>query len=531
MESFRDVGNPEDLFDKENDIIKDTTPINDKGFRKLTSGLGKKIKEKKEETKHAVSFFKEEIKEKKLVETLNQMARRTPDRKTPDKKTPERSLENDSVNDVDEDSFEEDEDIPDNEKSESRFGKLRHGIGRKFKGIREEFVDIRDESLHSFNEFREVYQEKAEQKKAILTSFTEEEMNILRKNSPLHSKMTKQMNTMYMSRRLSMIRVSVLSARNLNLDMLKKTNSEMLYVKLSLGLERAKSKLVVALQNPVWKEEVDLSWHSQDEDTMRIHVLARGSKETSVIGDATLDLTQFAPDTAKVVWVKLGEVQSGELKLQVNVTATNNHNKMRIPRTSSSSDAIERTPSTSSSSPAIDNYVTLACRESFNDTRGDDIKSLIDNNIDEDFAQEMVEAPSAKCGGRTTISENTACELKTAPAVGSCTIKIIQATGLGSSKIQGAWTPSPYVVVSLDNTYHRTVTILKDRNPRWDKQFQVTIRDLFSRIHIQIYSEKTNHGHVFLGRAVLPVNQISSTGQTTTWITLKDAKLRSAHRS
>ena len=96
--------------------------------------------------------------------------------------------------------------------------------------IKEDFVDIKDETLHSLSEVKEMYQEKAEQKKAMLTSFTEEEVKQFRRGSPLPGPaLTKQMNSEYLKRRFSLVRVTVLAAREIDTE--RGRNTDSLFVK------------------------------------------------------------------------------------------------------------------------------------------------------------------------------------------------------------------------------------------------------------------------------------------------------------
>ena len=137
------------------------------------------------------------------------------------------------------------------------------------KDIREDIADIRDESLHSLIEIKEVYQEKAEQKKAMLSSFTDDEVRNLRRSSPLAGNVTKQMSSLYMAKRVSIVRISVLEGRNIPM------RAEHLFVKLSLGLERLKTRLVVTSSSPRWVETLSLARQGEEDHTVRVEVFAR----------------------------------------------------------------------------------------------------------------------------------------------------------------------------------------------------------------------------------------------------------------
>ena len=157
---------------------------------------------------------------------------------------------------------------------DSKLKKLKSGLGQKMKDIREDIVDIRDESLHSLIEIKEVYQEKAEQKKAILTSFTEDEVRNLRKSSPLAANVTKQMNTLYMSKRLAIMRCTLLGAKNVDINS-GNLRAENLFVKFSLGLERFKTRLVPTSSDPKWVETFSLSRQAEEDDNVKVELFAR----------------------------------------------------------------------------------------------------------------------------------------------------------------------------------------------------------------------------------------------------------------
>ena len=158
--------------------------------------------------------------------------------------------------------------------SDCKLKKLTSGLGQKMKDIREDIAEIRDESLHSLIEIKEEYQEKAEQKKAILSSFTEDEVRNLRRSSPLAGNVTKQMNTLYMSKRLATVRFSVLEGRNIPVST-GSQRADNMFVKFSLGLERFKTRLVPTSCSPRWGETFCLAWQAEEEDSVKLELFAR----------------------------------------------------------------------------------------------------------------------------------------------------------------------------------------------------------------------------------------------------------------
>ena len=121
-------------------------------------------------TKRVMSTLREDTKVKggmmiQIIKEEWKSNRRSPDRPLSGSAESLHSIKDEPFNEFEKDS-------------ESKLKKMKSGFEKKIKDIREDFVDIRDESLHSFNELKETYQEKAEQKKAMMTSFTEEEVKM-----------------------------------------------------------------------------------------------------------------------------------------------------------------------------------------------------------------------------------------------------------------------------------------------------------------------------------------------------------------
>ena len=241
--------------DENETVLKNKT---DTTLKMLKSGLSKN-------TKKVMSTLREDTKGKggMMIQIFKEEWKNN--RKSPDRPL---SVSNESLPSIKDDAVNESD-----KESESKLKKLKSGFGKKIKDIREDIVDIRDESLHSFNELKETYQEKSEQKKAIITSFTEEEVKIFRKGSPLPPQVTKQMSSMYLSRRFSIIRFTILRAKNLDTSRLKPTDS--IFVKLSLGLERFKTRQVPVSSNPTWLETNNLPRQTDEDEEIIIELFGR----------------------------------------------------------------------------------------------------------------------------------------------------------------------------------------------------------------------------------------------------------------
>jgi len=430
--------------DENETVLKNKT---DTTLKMLKSGLSKN-------TKKVMSTLREDTKGKggMMIQIFKEEWKNN--RKSPDRPL---SVSNESLPSIKDDAVNESD-----KESESKLKKLKSGFGKKIKDIREDIVDIRDESLHSFNELKETYQEKAEQKKAIITSFTEEEVKIFRKGSPLPPQVTKQMSSMYLSRRFSIIRFTILRAKNLDTSRLKPTDS--IFVKLSLGLERFKTRQVPVSSNPTWLETNTLPRQTDEDEEIIIELFGRGSKETYNLGSSTLNIAALKADTQSYFSLDLqGDFTDSVLELVLWVTAV----------------------------------------------RPDTVEEMFPKKDDKTAKHDYILTKSLE-----NISD-----------VGYLNINLIEASGLGSNKLQG--TLNPYCQLELDNQYHRTATAIKTKNPFWNKMFHFQVTDSFSFLKISIISEKLNSPPLLLGKAVIRLSSLHNcSGPQNMWIALKDRKLR-----
>ena len=169
------------------------------------------------------------------------------------------------------------------ENSESKLRKLTQGLGKKIKDIKSDIVEIKDESLQSLSDLKEIYQEKAEQKKAIINSFTEEEVKSLRKGAQLPAQFSKQMNTLYLAKRLAVVRCSILACDSLERDLVRGYDG--LFIKAAIGLEKFKSRIVTISSSETfqWNETFTLPRQTSEEKYFEIEMLARNPRETVTV--------------------------------------------------------------------------------------------------------------------------------------------------------------------------------------------------------------------------------------------------------
>jgi len=404
-------------------------------------------------TKKVMSTLRDDTKEKggMMIQIFKEEWKNN--RKSPDRPSPLTGSTESLVSLKDDTDIEKD--------SESKLKRIKSGLGKKIKDIKEDIVDIRDESLHSLNELKEIYQEKAEQKKAMITSFTEEEVKIFRKGSPLPPQVTKQMSSVYIARRFSIIRFTIIGAKNLDIRRVKTTDN--IFVKVSLGLERFKTRQVPAVINPKWMETTCLPRQNEEEEDFIVELFSRGSKETVLIGAGVVNLGSLANDSQNQMCIRLeGDFNELELELVVWVTAVNVNND----------------------SAWLGGENQAEKEEKFN------LSKSFENLAD----------------------------------VGYILVNVIEATGLGSTKLQGS--VNPFCQLELDNQFHRTITVIKTKHPAWDKTFCFPVSDPFSLLNISVISEKMNAPPLVLGRAVLRLSSLHHNKHQKLWISLKDRKLR-----
>ena len=271
---------------------------------KYKTGLTKKVSSFKEESKEKSEIMKNFMKEDSpLVNGVTVLQ----------KKLKDEFLKHDSSENED-------------DMSESKIRKITCGLGKKIKDIKSDIVEIKDESLQSLSDLKEIYQEKAEQKKAIINSFTEEEVKLMRKGAQLPAQFSKQINTLYLSKRLSVARFTILSCNQLDRDLVKCFDS--IYVKVSIGLERFKTKILpISKSDPIsWNETSVLPRQSAEDKHLELQLFARNSKDTVMLGQNCVDMNQLQADSIQKMKIQLRDENSVftcELQIVVWLTGVN----------------------------------------------------------------------------------------------------------------------------------------------------------------------------------------------------------------
>ena len=102
------------------------------------------------------------------------------------------------------------------------------------------------------------------------------------------------------------------------------------YCKVSLGREKAKTKIVEKSSSPVWKESLSLTWtEGSSKLSLQVHDWKATSKNES-LGRLELDLSQLSREVSHDLWRRL-EDGKGSLHIIVTITATPGPDPVFVP--------------------------------------------------------------------------------------------------------------------------------------------------------------------------------------------------------
>ena len=97
--------------------------------------------------------------------------------------------------------------------------------------------------------------------------------------------------------------------------------------------------------------------------------------------------------------------------------------------------------------------------------------------------------------------------------IGHLTVRVLQATGLGSSRLQGGGfsenddqneidnflpgAANPFCQLECENHFFRTNTEIKNTNPCWDRTFSFPVRDAFGVLKISVFRKENKSEKIF----------------------------------
>ena len=148
----------------------------------------------------------------------------------------------------------------------------------------------------------------------------------MRKGAQLPAQFSKQINTLYLAKRLSVARFTILSCNQLDRDLVKCFDS--IYVKVSIGLERFKTKILpISKSDPIsWNETSVLPRQSAEDKQLELQLFARNSKDTVMLGQNCVDMNQLQADSIQKMKIQLRDENSVftcELQIVVWLTGVN----------------------------------------------------------------------------------------------------------------------------------------------------------------------------------------------------------------
>ena len=102
------------------------------------------------------------------------------------------------------------------------------------------------------------------------------------------------------------------------------------YCKLSLGREKAKTKIIEKSSSPVWKESLSLAWtEGSSKLTIQLHDWKATSKN-ECLGRVELDLSQLSREVSHDLWRRL-EDGKGSLHIILTITAITSPDLLSVP--------------------------------------------------------------------------------------------------------------------------------------------------------------------------------------------------------
>lgn len=237
------------------------------------------------------------------------------------------------------------------------------------------------------------------------------------------------------------------------------------YCKVTLGKEKAKTKVINNTLNPKWREAMDLFWYEELDDFIDIALFDHdvGGKDDRM-GRVAIDLRELSKEVSHNLWrpIKDGE---GMLNVIITISGTT--------KTDSPSNLSNWNP---------DPHHLVALEEKY-------------------------------------AIANTFYKMKD---VGHLIVKVIKAQGLHSADLGGK--SDPFAVLELVNDRLLTQTEYKTLAPVWQKVFTFDVRDIHDILEVTVFDEDKEHKYEFLGKIMVPLMRIKN-GEKK-WFKLKDKTLR-----
>ncbi|XP_037081873.1 multiple C2 and transmembrane domain-containing protein-like isoform X2 [Pollicipes pollicipes] len=236
------------------------------------------------------------------------------------------------------------------------------------------------------------------------------------------------------------------------------------YVKLRLGAEKYKSKVVDRTLTPRWLEQFDMHLYDSGSQILEIEVFDHDARsKDDFMGKTTVDVSKLEREKTHRLWTEL-EDGAGSVFILLTISGM---------------------------------------------TNVETISDLLTHQEDVEQTEQIKQQFALKSS------------FKQVKEVGHLTVKVFKAMGLASADIGGK--SDPFCVLELVNSRLQTQTEYKTLAPQWNKIFFFNVKDIHSVLEVTVYDEDKDHKVEFLGKVSIPLLKIRP-GERR-WYALKDKKL------
>ncbi|VDN97663.1 unnamed protein product, partial [Rodentolepis nana] len=282
-------------------------------------------------------------------------------------------------------------------------------------------------------------------------------------------------------------------------------------IEFTYGSEKKSSEVVKNNSNPDFLEEFEFQVWNGSPGFVRVTVYDRetqagtgGIPRSPIMGETVIDLNDMPLEVTQKMELQIMR-NSNEARLLLFVTLTGLKTADRSPI----QPRIPHTPSSNVSIPA-------PSLGSF-----DDASSITqDGNNEED---KKAEAPNLQPNLLQLVSDHFSYKksFTNSQDIGWMRLKICSAMGLGGKSTNGRI--EIFCVVDMFNTHLRTQSIIKRKNPTWNRCFVIPLSDIHGIMKITVVEVEKNKEEVIGGLAIHPLRVDNGRSK---WYALKTPDFR-----
>ncbi|VUZ56269.1 unnamed protein product [Hymenolepis diminuta] len=291
-------------------------------------------------------------------------------------------------------------------------------------------------------------------------------------------------------------------------------------IEFTYGSEKRSSSVVKNNNNPDFLEEFEFQVKNGSPGFVRIIVYDRetqpgtgGIPRSSIMGETLIDLTDMPLEVTQKMELQLLR-NSTEARLLMFVTLTGLTTAARSPIQT----RVQLSPPISNISP---NSMASSPRTQLSITEFDDVSRNSQDGRSED--DEKTDMPNLPPNFLQLVSDHFSFKksFKNYQDIGWMRLKICSAMGLGGKSTNGRI--EIFCVVDMLNTHLRTQSIIKRKNPTWNRCFVIPLSDIHGIMKITVIEVEKNKAETIGGLAIHPL-RVDNGGSK--WYALKTPDLR-----